>query len=365
LVVTGAPPASRAPETETTVETEATTEKEHAEDAAIVDERADRIRGELRSAIDVAPTESIKAVLQQPGKEDLYWGSLRCNACHHQGLTNEGHVASCINCGRRYPVEDHVLDMLEVSSNGQSIAQNIMEMESFVNAYESIYLPLFSRLTSGQGLEDTYALTVDHLELEGGLNVLDIGCGPGHFTRRFSDAIRGDVESLTVGVDISSTMLNQARSEQYRPEGDGLHYLRANPVRVPLADETMDRVHSAFALNFIPDPHTGLREMVRVARPGGIIVVTVLNRGVALSKKVPRPKGAMWFLALPALPLLATAATGAAIADLTKDAVFSTVGLRFFEVGEIAKVLEGYGAEALDTEEVGRLTIVKARKNEI
>ena len=76
-----------------------------------------------------------------------------------------------------------------------------------------------------------------------------------------------------VGLDLSRRMLRQAaaKTSSYH---DRLTLLWQDADRLPFPDASFDAVSCLEALEFLPDPHTALAEMVRVLRSGGILLVS-------------------------------------------------------------------------------------------
>lgn len=110
---------------------------------------------------------------------------------------------------------------------------------------------------------------VDALGVEAGMDVLDLGCGEG--TTALPAAERG---ADVLGVDIAA---NLVAAGQARADAAGLGNLRfqqgdASDL-VDLADESFDLTLSVFGAMFAPRPDDVAKEMVRVTRPGGRIVM--------------------------------------------------------------------------------------------
>jgi 2-polyprenyl-3-methyl-5-hydroxy-6-metoxy-1,4-benzoquinol methylase len=100
-----------------------------------------------------------------------------------------------------------------------------------------------------------------------GRAVLDVGCGTGWFSQRA--AARG---ARVTSLDIGIRLLEQARRKcQTRP-------VAADACHLPLATASFDVVISSECIEHTIDPLLALREIYRVARPGGLMAVTLPNQ---------------------------------------------------------------------------------------
>jgi demethylmenaquinone methyltransferase / 2-methoxy-6-polyprenyl-1,4-benzoquinol methylase len=93
--------------------------------------------------------------------------------------------------------------------------------------------------------------------------VLDLAAGTGGSSQPFVE--RG---ARVVPCDFSLGMLRVGKRARPR-----LGFLAGDAMRLPFADDTFDAVTISFGLRNIVDPDAGLREMLRVTRPGGRLVV--------------------------------------------------------------------------------------------
>lgn len=106
--------------------------------------------------------------------------------------------------------------------------------------------------------------------------LLDVGCG----TAVLLDALRGwgMAPERYVGADPSGEMLARAAA---RVGDGGAALVCAAAEALPLGDASFDTVVSASSFHYWPRPAAGLREMRRVLRPGGRIIVADWARDFA------------------------------------------------------------------------------------
>jgi demethylmenaquinone methyltransferase/2-methoxy-6-polyprenyl-1,4-benzoquinol methylase len=93
--------------------------------------------------------------------------------------------------------------------------------------------------------------------------VLDLAAGTGTSSQPF-----GDRGATVVPCDFSVGMLRVGK--RARPH---LPFVAGDATRLPFADDTFDAVTISFGLRNVVDPDAGLRELRRVTRPGGRLVV--------------------------------------------------------------------------------------------
>jgi demethylmenaquinone methyltransferase/2-methoxy-6-polyprenyl-1,4-benzoquinol methylase len=105
--------------------------------------------------------------------------------------------------------------------------------------------------------------TLAALAPRSGERVLDLGAGTGVST----EALAG-TGAYAVGADISLGML--AAGRRARP---GVPLLAGDALALPFADRAFDAVTAAFALRNVVDPAAAMRELHRVTRPGGRLVI--------------------------------------------------------------------------------------------
>ena len=101
-----------------------------------------------------------------------------------------------------------------------------------------------------------------------GERVLDLAAGTGTSSEPF-----GDRGAFVVPCDFSLGMLRVGK--EARPH---LPFTAGDGTRLPFADDSFDAVTISFGLRNIVDPLAGLRELRRVTRPGGRLVVCEFSR---------------------------------------------------------------------------------------
>lgn len=139
-------------------------------------------------------------------------------------------------------------------------------------------------------------------------DILDVACGTGDFAIGLAKASSG--RSRITGIDISENMLSIGR-EKVRAAGlDGCIELSAGDCEaLPFADCTFDRATAAFGVRNFEHLETGLKEMYRVLKPSGKIVILELSTP---SGKIPAALYKLYFLnILPAIGGLVSGNRGA------------------------------------------------------
>jgi SAM-dependent methyltransferase len=101
---------------------------------------------------------------------------------------------------------------------------------------------------------------------------LDIGCGEGRTARALVDAGPG---RTVIGLDFSLEMLRVA---QTMPHAHPVHYCVGDAMNLPFAASTLDATVAVTSLNNVPDLRISLGEMARVLKPGGTMVLLVINK---------------------------------------------------------------------------------------
>jgi ubiquinone/menaquinone biosynthesis C-methylase UbiE len=108
-----------------------------------------------------------------------------------------------------------------------------------------------------------------------GMQVLEIGCGPGTFTL---DAARAAAEKGKVyALDIQEDMLKQLQRKLSLPENydiKNIEFLNNSAYELPLEDNSLDLVFMVTVFQEIPDKQRALSEFKRVLKPSAILAIS-------------------------------------------------------------------------------------------
>ena len=106
---------------------------------------------------------------------------------------------------------------------------------------------------------------LDWLAPAPGLAWIDVGCGNGAFTELL---VQRCSPREVQGVDPSDAQLRFARE---RPGARGAFFREGDAMALPFEAGRFDAAVMALVIFFVPEPATGVAEMMRVVRPGGMI----------------------------------------------------------------------------------------------
>jgi len=97
--------------------------------------------------------------------------------------------------------------------------------------------------------------------------VLEVGVGTG------INAALYPRDCAVTGIDLSSSMLEKARDRIARKGVRNVRLMQMDAANLKFADDTFDIVYAPYVISVVPDPVAVTREMRRVCKPGGRIVI--------------------------------------------------------------------------------------------
>jgi demethylmenaquinone methyltransferase / 2-methoxy-6-polyprenyl-1,4-benzoquinol methylase len=116
----------------------------------------------------------------------------------------------------------------------------------------------------------------DRAELSAGEAALDVCCGTGDLTLELAGRVAPG--GTVVGCDFSEPMLDLAREKSRARGVSSVRFEWADALNLPYDASRFDAVTVGFGLRNFADRDRGLREMARVLRPGGRLVVLEFTR---------------------------------------------------------------------------------------
>ena len=145
------------------------------------------------------------------------------------------------------------------------------------------YLRRFSALP---GVAKYKSCSIDSMQLQAGMRVLDVGCGLGGDLLSMASRVVGsssssssEAEGQVVGIDSSAELIKLAQQQHeeaedgHAPAHGSVSLQVADAYRLPFADASFDAVREDRVLQHLTDPAAVIREMLRVLCPGGRLVV--------------------------------------------------------------------------------------------
>ena len=112
--------------------------------------------------------------------------------------------------------------------------------------------------------------------------ILDVCTGTGDLAFAYFKAGNGDI--AVTGTDFCGEMLDLARKKQdarrrnWQKQNAGIEFIEADTTQLPFPSNQFQIVSVAFGLRNVSDTSAGLREMIRVAKPGGRVAVLEFSK---------------------------------------------------------------------------------------
>ncbi len=158
----------------------------------------------------------------------------------------------------------------EESDFGSDVATRALSVTAVENDFvERVYEKLSTvyDLIFGPTLHPGRLVALERMGICPGDRILEVGVGTGINTSLYPRRCH------ITGVDLSSSMLEKARERVAR---EGLHNVRLlemDAQSLTFADDSFDIVYAPYLVSVVPDPVQVAREMRRVCKPGGKIII--------------------------------------------------------------------------------------------
>src|SRR4051812_4055977 len=147
----------------------------------------------------------------------------------------------------------------------RALSVTVVENDFVANVYEklaSVYDIVF-----GPVLHPGRVDAIRRMGIKTGQRVLEVGVGTG------INAALYPRDCAVTGIDLSSSMLEKAHDRIARKGVRNVRLMQMDAANLKFADDTFDIVYAPYVISVVPDPVAVTREMQRVCRPGGKIII--------------------------------------------------------------------------------------------
>ena len=121
--------------------------------------------------------------------------------------------------------------------------------------------------TFGPTLHTGRLQALQRMGIKAGDRVLEVGVGTG------INATLYPRDCHVTGIDLSDSMLEKARERVARKDISNVRLLEMDAANLKFADNSFDIVYAPYLISVVPDPVAVAREMHRVCRPGGRVIL--------------------------------------------------------------------------------------------
>jgi len=147
----------------------------------------------------------------------------------------------------------------------RALSVTAVENDFVARVYEN--LAWVYDLTFGPALHPGRVDAIERMGIKAGDRVLEVGVGTGINTTLYPP------DCAVTGIDFSSSMLEKAHDRIARKGVRNVRLLQMDAQNMKFADDSFDIVYAPYVISVVPDPVAVTREMYRVCRPGGKIII--------------------------------------------------------------------------------------------
>src|SRR6476646_3311696 len=147
----------------------------------------------------------------------------------------------------------------------RALSVTVVENDFVARVYENI--AWFYDLTFGPVLHPGRVDAIERMGIKPGDRVLEVGVGTG------INAALYPADCAVTGIDFSGSMLEKAHDRIARKGLRNVRLLQMDAQSMTFPDDSFDIVYAPYVIRVVPDPVAVTREMHRVCRPGGKIII--------------------------------------------------------------------------------------------
>jgi phosphatidylethanolamine/phosphatidyl-N-methylethanolamine N-methyltransferase len=158
-------------------------------------------------------------------------------------------------------------DELVSGSDAATRALSVTVVENdFVGAVYDKIAKVYD-FTFGPTLHPGRLRAIDRMDIQPGERVLEVGVGTGINLSLYPK------NCSVTGIDFNESMLEIARERAERKDIRHVRLLQMDAADLKFADNSFDIVYAPYLISVVPDPVQVAREMRRVCRPGGRVIL--------------------------------------------------------------------------------------------
>lgn len=136
---------------------------------------------------------------------------------------------------------------------------------------ESLKEEMFRLETQAEEFSTSTEESLEKLEIKPGMKTIDVGCGTGNVSFMISPMV--GAQGIVVGVDSNQFAINHCTEAARNQQIVNAKFIVNDATSLDFVSQTFDLAYSRFLFQHVKEANRALEEMVRVTKPGGIVMV--------------------------------------------------------------------------------------------
>ncbi len=168
------------------------------------------------------------------------------------------------------PLFERKVDPSEEVVSGSDAATRALSVAAVENDFVGAVYDKLAKVydfTFGPTLHPGRLRAIDRMDIQPGERVLEVGVGTGINLSLYPK------NCSVTGIDFNESMLEIARERAERKNSGHVRLLQMDAADLKFADDSFDIVYAPYLISVVPDPVCVAREMRRVCRPGGRVIL--------------------------------------------------------------------------------------------